>query len=464
MTDTADPIGHDDWLSAAEALRRVELVMGEYQARHAIAARAHDGLVRSRAERFIKHRETFDDAELPKEFWWAEGHEALEQNWVAGDFSTWINRTWQWKAYGVRFLESDIAKLIPAPKPEVQPSQDDEFVPSAEALHGLVKACGDEAAAAGMLLEWAKAGELVVKTRTYRAAWEGGPITTEQNKILSAEDWDRFEDIEPVAFKAGIASATGWDSFERNTVTVRMTGIHFDRSGLATLLQSLPATREPTAAEGSMPGDDSTEWVSARDAVYRIMGATHLDAVKSLYSIIAYAKTGDVQARALLLSEEGRRRGSPTRQREERNALVPDWFWQKCTDYDSSALNWRSGVFAGRGYHEGASVSVTLTGVQFDARGLDILDPPRLSEAASVTRAALSKPGPSGRPTAGWWEDLIIDVFAKVHWGDLKPERQSDIEDAMQRWLEDRGESAAVSTVRKRARKLWGAIHREDEK
>lgn len=119
MTETADLTGDDDWLSAAEALRRVEAVMGEFKAKLAIAARAHDGLVRTRADRFIKHGETFDDVELPNAFWWAEGHEALEQNWVAGDFSTWINETWHWKAYGVQFHRDEIAKLIP-PIVEVQ--------------------------------------------------------------------------------------------------------------------------------------------------------------------------------------------------------------------------------------------------------------------------------------------------------------------------------------------------------
>jgi hypothetical protein len=47
--------------------------------------------------------------------------------------------------------------------------------------------------------------------------------------------------------------------------------------------------------------------------------------------------------------------------------------------------------------------------------------------------------------------------------GDLKPQRQADIEKAMNDWIASKGESAAVSTVRNRARKLWQMLSREDE-
>jgi hypothetical protein len=90
MTEPEEPTNEADWLPAAEALRRVGQIMSERQARHAIADRAQDGLVRARAVRFIKHREMFDDVDLPKEFWWAGANAALEQNWAVGDFSTWI--------------------------------------------------------------------------------------------------------------------------------------------------------------------------------------------------------------------------------------------------------------------------------------------------------------------------------------------------------------------------------------
>lgn len=125
------------------------------------------------------------------------------------------------------------------------------------------------------------------------------------------------------------------------------------------------------------------------------------------------------------------------------------------------AFNWRSGVFEARGFDGGQQLEIALTGVQFDARGLDLLDPPQSPHQTPNT--ARSK-GKTGRPTKDWWEDLIIEIFARIHWGDLKPTRQSHIEDAMNEWLAAKGFAAAASTIRSRARKLWEAVNREDEK
>jgi len=79
----------------------------------AICARCHGGLIRSRAAVFDRHGQESRDVELPRQFWWAEGHEALEQNWDVGDFSTWIDSKEHWRAYGVRFALDDLLKLIP---------------------------------------------------------------------------------------------------------------------------------------------------------------------------------------------------------------------------------------------------------------------------------------------------------------------------------------------------------------
>ncbi len=94
----------DQWIDAGTALD----VFGQQKA---ICERCHLGLVRSRALRFHKHHEELRDVELPRQFWWAEGHEALEQNWDIGDFSTWIDRTFHWRAYGVRFVLEDLLEL-----------------------------------------------------------------------------------------------------------------------------------------------------------------------------------------------------------------------------------------------------------------------------------------------------------------------------------------------------------------
>jgi predicted nucleotide-binding protein len=111
--DLPQPHGAQPWIAAPVATQLLTGALGRRAARYAIAARAHDGMVQSRADRFVRGNRVLDDAELPREFWWARGYPALTQNWVTGDFETWIDHHELWKAYGVRFLRSDIEKMIP---------------------------------------------------------------------------------------------------------------------------------------------------------------------------------------------------------------------------------------------------------------------------------------------------------------------------------------------------------------
>jgi hypothetical protein len=109
------------WISAAEAVQFLKLALkGAYSAQMRICARAHAGLIRARADHFKMDKRSEDNFNIPKEFWWAEGHKALKQNWEAGDFDTWIDHTHHLRAFGVSFFRADIEKLIP-PESAAQP-------------------------------------------------------------------------------------------------------------------------------------------------------------------------------------------------------------------------------------------------------------------------------------------------------------------------------------------------------
>jgi hypothetical protein len=104
----------EEWIGAAEAISTLKPILTEYSAQMRICERAHGGLIRARAEQFHASQRVLHNHDIPKEFWWAEGHEALEQDWAAGDFSTWIDRKYQLKAFGVTFARADILKLLPS--------------------------------------------------------------------------------------------------------------------------------------------------------------------------------------------------------------------------------------------------------------------------------------------------------------------------------------------------------------
>jgi hypothetical protein len=65
------------------------------------------------------------------------------------------------------------------------------------------------------------------------------------------------------------------------------------------------------------------------------------------------------------------------------------------------------------------------------------------------------KKHPGGRPTAEFWDDMWASIATSLYAGDLQPRVQADIERAMAELIEQAGNSAADSTIRKRARKLW---------
>jgi hypothetical protein len=104
----------EEWISAAEAVRLLKPVLGsDWQAQRTICRRAHEGLIRARAQKFSIDDQGRHNVDVPKEFWWAEGESALTQNWAVGDFDTWIRHERHWRAIGVSFHRADVETLIP---------------------------------------------------------------------------------------------------------------------------------------------------------------------------------------------------------------------------------------------------------------------------------------------------------------------------------------------------------------
>jgi hypothetical protein len=104
------------WIPAAEALAALNPVFGTSdRARKTICTRAHVGVIRAKAQTFVvdNGKKTFNDYEVPKEFWWAEGQGALHQNWPSGDFDTWIDQKIHLQAFGVSFWRAQIEEMIP---------------------------------------------------------------------------------------------------------------------------------------------------------------------------------------------------------------------------------------------------------------------------------------------------------------------------------------------------------------
>lgn len=68
-----------------------------------------------------------------------------------------------------------------------------------------------------------------------------------------------------------------------------------------------------------------------------------------------------------------------------------------------------------------------------------------------------------GRPPAAFWDDLWAAIATALYLGKLFPKCQADLERAMADWLNENGHSAAESTIRARARRLWDRIEASEQ-
>src|SRR5262245_25895357 len=100
-------------MSAAEAIQLLKPIYSNsaHAAKMAVCKRAHGGMIHARAEQFINNGKDLGSVEILKGFWWAEGHEALHQDWQTGDFDTWIDRRIHLQAFGVQFFRKHIEKM-----------------------------------------------------------------------------------------------------------------------------------------------------------------------------------------------------------------------------------------------------------------------------------------------------------------------------------------------------------------
>jgi Predicted nucleotide-binding protein containing TIR-like domain len=94
----------------------------------AICRNAHAELVRARAKLLIWDGERRSNVDVPPEFWWAEGGEALDQDWRAGYFEMQLKYgAFRVQAFMVEFRRADIEQLKPAsaanPTPSPSPAE-----------------------------------------------------------------------------------------------------------------------------------------------------------------------------------------------------------------------------------------------------------------------------------------------------------------------------------------------------
>ena len=259
--------------------------------------------------------------------------------------------------------------------------------------------------------------------------WADGEVALEQ-------DWATGD------FATWMDSANQWRAF----------GVHFALDGL---LQMLPIEQRAIAARGlSVVG--KAGWLSAREARRFAYDQAAIVPHHAASAILDACRLGYVTARAVLFrrADEGRPENWSY---QEREWVIPVWFWDEFTLPDSSSQDWERGNFSGKGKAPEGRCWITLTGAFFLAESLNLL----LPEAARTGQPSPPTPNPGGRPRKDFWDDLWNAVWGQVYHGDLLPKRQADLERAMLNWATANSHELSESTVKPLARKMFATMQGE---
>lgn len=238
----------EQWIEASRAL---ELAGSTF----ALCERTKAGLIKSRAKLLLIGFDRLEDAVIPTKFWWAEGHEALDQDWASGDFSTWIDRSVEWKAFGVTFALSGVLEMLPFERRgltalSLSVAGNTAWISAIEARKFAYKEGGvNPTMAATAVIEQAKQGFLTARAVLAQGS-KGGVHKTDW-------DWEAREWDVPLWFWNGFtdegSSSQSWDTGRfagrgkapNGLRWMTLTGVHFLRESLNVLL---PAGGSKTTA------------------------------------------------------------------------------------------------------------------------------------------------------------------------------------------------------------------------
>jgi hypothetical protein len=259
----------EQWIDAATALE-----LGGN--RFALCSRLHQGLLTARARLLSIGSKQTEHALIPKEFWWATGHEALDQDWEVGDFSTWIDRREHWQAFGVSFALNGVLEMLPFDRRaltaySLSVAGNQDWLPARDARQLVYGQYGRHPMqAAPAIIEMAKLGFIAGRAVLFQGV----------NDRRNHTDWDAQErewDI-PGWFWSGFTfdgqSAQDWETggFSGNGLSptgltaITLSGVHFQRASLAVLA---PRGSVAELAEPSNRGRKRKyDWDAAATAVW----------------------------------------------------------------------------------------------------------------------------------------------------------------------------------------------------
>lgn len=194
----------------------------------------------------------------------------------------------------------------------------------------------------------------------------------------------------------------------------------------------------------SVAGDP--DWISAKEA--RALAFQRTQPAIAGKKIIELARLGFISGRAVILEAYRQGRSHMETLSEEREWNIPPWFWKEFTLSGKSAQDWEIGKFSGSGNGPNMINYVVLSGVHFQRESMAALDGPKATPPETQEQRR-------GRRTQYDWPGAISAVWGKLHRGELNPQVQADIEQALILQLTVGDDAPGESTVRPYAKPIW---------
>lgn len=249
----------EHWIEAAQALE----ICGD---RFSLCTRLHAGLIAARARSIKVEGQTAHDATVPASFWWAKGHEALEQDWASGDFSTWIDREKQVFVFGATFALSAVLEMVPFERRalmsrELSIAGSTDWITAKEARRLAYDQFRHNPMTAGSaIIEQARLG--FVSARAVLAQGSlGGPNDTdwtweEREWNVPTWFWTEFTGANQSSQEWELGRFAGRGLAPDKTRWITLSGVHFHRASLNALDPNAPRVEAPESTRGRKPKYD----------------------------------------------------------------------------------------------------------------------------------------------------------------------------------------------------------------
>jgi hypothetical protein len=262
----------EQWIDAASAAKLVMDGPAGAAGRHSLCARAHRGLVQTKARLLVLEDKELvsrqEQVAIPPEFWWAEGEATLEQNWVAGDFTTQLESGTRVQAFGVTFAMNGLVELLSPEKRalaarSLSVAGNSAWLPAREARRFAYEKAGFNPKTAHMaLVDQARlgfiTGRAVLAQRfdpgQYGIQQDGPPAWEEREWDIPDGFWRDFKVTQRTSFdwERGIFSGEG--PWRRGRCVIKLSGVYFLKESLSALL---PISEISVAAEDELDEETS---------------------------------------------------------------------------------------------------------------------------------------------------------------------------------------------------------------